>query len=123
MLLLVCLKPENAAGAVLGDFGIAAEIVKGPITIEAPSIGAKIKIKGQIIGVVAAKNEEKLSEFKVAFTGADGKQEAAKCKAGEETKLHTLLAESSLTKVDEVASENIVGSKVTFEEKQALMDT
>ncbi len=122
VLLLICLKPENSAGTVLGEFGIAVELVKGPITLEIPALGVTVKVKGQVIGVLTGKAEEKLSEFKVAFTGKEGKQEVAKCKAGEETKLHTLLAESSLTKVDEVASLNIVNGNFIFEEKQALMD-
>ncbi len=123
VLLLVCLKPENSEGKALGEFGIAIEVNKAPITLEVPSFGETIKVKGTLIGVVTAKNEEKLSEFKVALAGQNGKQEVAKCKAGEETKVQSLLSESSIIKVDETASDNIEGGKVVFEEKQALMDS
>ncbi len=123
VLLLVCLKPENSEGKVLGEFGIAAEIDKGPITIEEPSVSEKLKLKGTIIGVVTAKAGEKLSEFKVAFTGEKGKQVVAKCKDGTETKPESLLMESSLTKVNEVASENIAGGEIVFEKEQELMDS
>ncbi len=123
VLLLVCLKPENSEGKVLGEFGIAAEVSKAPITLEIPSLGVKVKVKGLVIGTVTAGAGVKKLEFPTAFSGELGKQVAVKCHEGTATKEHSLLAESSLTKTDEVASENVTGGKVVFEKESELMDT
>ncbi len=123
VLLLVCLKPENSEGKVLGEFGIAAEVLKAPITLEVPSLGVKVKVKGLVIGAVTAGAGVKKLEFPTAFSGELGKQVAVKCHEGTATKEHSLLAESSLTKTDEVASENVAGGKVVFPKEVELMDS
>lgn len=122
VLLLVCLNPENAAGKVLGEFGIAAETDE-TVNLEVPSLGVKITVKGRVIGLVLAKAKELLKTFNVDFTGAKGVQEVAKCKDGTEVKEHTLQAENSTEKKLETASQNVEKGTVTFEEAQELMDS
>jgi hypothetical protein len=117
VLLLVCL--INTATL---EFGIAAETDE-TITLEAPALGAKIAIKGRVIGTVLAKAGVKAKVFSVDFVGAKGVQNVTKCTDSSGTKEHTLQAESSLGKKLETASEEVEKGTMTFEEEVELMDT
>jgi hypothetical protein len=113
---LVCL--TNSAEL---KFGIAAEVV-GTLNLEVPSLGAKITVKGRVIGEATAKAGAKAKVFTVNYTGAKGVQNVTKCTDSSGTKEHTLQAESSLTKKLETASQNVESGTVTFEEEVELMD-
>jgi hypothetical protein len=117
---LVCLEPKNAAGKVLGEFGIAVEVSK--IHLEVPSLGQLIELNGRLIGLVLAKAKEPLKNFKVDFNAPEKKQEVASCIEGKNIKEHSL--KSEINHAEPVgATEAIEGGELEFEEAQELMDS
>jgi hypothetical protein len=118
---LVCLEPKNAAGKVLGEFGIAVEVSK--IHLEVPSIAQLIEINGLVIGVVLAKAGEKLKNFKIDFVAPEKKQEAVSCIEGKNVKKHTLAAETNHAGGPVEGTEAVEGGELEFEEAQELMDS
>jgi hypothetical protein len=116
---LVCLDPKSSAGALLDEFGIAAEIV-GTLKIVQPATGTKTSIKGTFLGAVLTTGEAKL--FSVEFLGSKGKQTVTECLQGTTKIKHTL--EVSLNGgAFEAASENIAGGLFQFPSSVKLEDS
>jgi hypothetical protein len=120
VLFLVCLDPTNAAGTLIDNFGIIAEVV-GKLHLEVPAVGELLIVTGGALGAILTTGKAKL--WVIEFNGAAGAQTVTDCKQGTTTILHSLKVETNENGKPDAASELVVGGLLQFASEVELMDS
>jgi hypothetical protein len=121
VLFLVCLDPLNAKKELVALYGVIGETTE-TATIEIPTLGAKIEVKGAVAGAILTSGSTKL--FVVDFTGKEGKQTVTDCKQiPTGTLVEPLLLSNKNGGAFEASSENVTAGLIQFPANTELMAT